>query len=147
MWKKNLLWEEAIRGPLMIDAPGFSGGMTVDHVVELVDLYPTIAALAGLTGDPGLQGQSLVPLLEDPKVRLKRTDALIQTGSGFGLRRDRWAYMWYPASKKHPEPASMLYDMEADPQQYVNLSGKEIYRAIETELHARLMERIEGARP
>ena len=55
--------------------------------------------------------------------------------------------MWYPASKKHPEPASMLYDMEADPQQYVNLSGKEIYRAIETELHARLMERIEGARP
>ena len=146
MWKKNLLWEEAIRGPLMIDAPGFPGGRAVDHVVELVDLYPTIAALAGLSRESGTQGHSLVPLMKDPEARLDRADALIQTGSGFGLRRGRWAYMWYPASKKHPAAASMLYDMETDPQQYTNLSGQEVHRAIETELHARLMERIDGAR-
>ena len=147
MWKKSKLWEEAIRVPLIISVPGRKQGVKCDHFVELVDLYPTLTELAGLPADSKTQGQSLVALLNDPRTSLPRTDAFIQVGSGFGLRNGKWAYMWYPASKKHKQEGSMLYDMETDPSQYTNLASAPEYVSIKTQLHKRLLQRIEAASP
>ncbi len=147
LWRKNQLWEEATRVPLIVSVPGKrSKGQICEHLVELVDLYPTLAQLAGLPGDSGGQGISLTPLLEDPKQGvLSRKDALIQVRNGYGLRQGNWAYMWYPAARRSPA-GFMLYDMEKDPQQYHNLAGNPEYKGIRTHLHGRLMERIESAR-
>ena len=146
MWKKSKLWEEAIRVPLIISVPGGKRGVTSDHFVELVDLYPTLAKLAGLPPEPKAQGQSMVPLLNDPKASLARNDAFIQVGGGFGLRSGKWAYMWYPKTRKHKQPGAMLYDMTRDPNQYNNLALDSSYISIRTELHERLMKRIAAAR-
>jgi arylsulfatase A-like enzyme len=146
MWKKSKLWEEAIRVPLIISAPGKKRGVKCEHTVELVDLYPTLTELAGLPGEPGVQGQSLTPLLDGPSASLPRTDALIQVSAGFGLRSNKWAYMWYPASRKHKQEGFMLYDMEKDPNQYTNLATNPKYASIKTQLHERLMKRIQAAR-
>ena len=141
MWKKARLWEEAIRTPLIISAPGSSKGTRCDSVVELVDLYPTLVELAGLPPEPGTQGQSLVPLLENPKAKLARKDALIFTGRGRGLRTERWAFMWYPAKRNNRE-AFMLYDMKNDPGQFANLADDPRYTGVKTRLYRRLRERI-----
>lgn len=146
MWKKAKLWEEAIRVPLIISVPGGKRDIVCDHFVELIDLYPTLAELAGLPGDPGAQGQSIVPLLEDSQARLPRTDAFSQAGTGFGLRSGKWAYMWYPATRKHKREGFMLYDMQRDPAQYVNLADDPAHAAVRKRLHDRLIERIETAR-
>ena len=76
-----------------------------------------------------------------------RTDAFIQVASGYGLRSEKWAYMWYPESKKHKQEGSMLYDMEQDPSQYTNLADAPEYASIKTKLHERLMQRIQAASP
>lgn len=145
MYKKAKLWEEAIHVPLMISAPGVEGGRICDRFVELIDLYPTLTELAGLPAEPGAQGRSLATLLNDPtSERAEKQDALIFVANGTGLRREKWAFMWYPRKKKDPE-AFMLYDMEKDPKQFNNLAVNPEYDGVVRELHARLKERIEAA--
>ena len=58
------LYEETIRVPLMVRAPGIAdAGRVVDQAVSLIDLMPTLMELAGIDPDLGLPGRSLVPLL------------------------------------------------------------------------------------
>jgi arylsulfatase A-like enzyme len=146
MWKKNLLWEEAIRVPLIISAPGMKQGLKCNQIVEHLDLYPTLTELAGLPMESGAQGESLIPLLDNPKSKRPKNDALIQTATGFGLRKGKWAYMWFPVAKKYKEEGFMLYDMETDPCQYTNLADDPDYAKIKNRLHRRLMERIDKAK-
>ena len=64
---KTTLWEKANHVPFIIVAPGITKpGTRIDTPVGLVDIYPTLLDLAGLPAKPGLDGQSLVPLLKDP---------------------------------------------------------------------------------
>lgn|GEM_PF-5906707 len=68
-------------------------------------------------------------------------DPFIQVGNGFGLRKGKWAYMWYPKRKKDPE-AAMLFDMEKDPKQFINLTNDPEHAGIVGKLHERLQVRI-----
>jgi len=66
-WAKGTNFEVDNRVPLMIHAPGLTApGTATPALVELVDIYPTIAALAGLPAPSSLDGTSLVPQLKDP---------------------------------------------------------------------------------
>ena len=67
LMRKDTLFEEALHVPLVVAAPGLAHpGAVVKAPVELLDVYPTIVELAGLEAPAGLDGQSLVPLLEHP---------------------------------------------------------------------------------
>jgi hypothetical protein len=76
LWQKQSLFEESARVPLLIVAPGVSKAKTAAaSPVSQLDLFPTLAELAGITAPANLQGQSLVPMLRDPSV----------TGRGWAL--------------------------------------------------------------
>lgn len=51
---------------MILRAPHLPAGVVSDLLVESVDLYPTIAALAGLPPPPDLDGVDLTPLFTDP---------------------------------------------------------------------------------
>lgn len=57
------LAEAVIRIPLLVQGPGLTPGTRLQQVVRSIDLYPTLAELAGAEAPPLLQGQSLAPLL------------------------------------------------------------------------------------
>lgn len=66
-WGKDSVFELDVRVPLIVRAPGRgSPGATTGALVELVDLYPTLAALAGLPAPGHLEGASFAPVLDDP---------------------------------------------------------------------------------
>ncbi len=127
LWQKQTCFEEAARVPFIIAAPGTKarGGVT-RATVELIDLYPTLADLAGLKGPANLQGASLRPLLDDPGAAWARP-AFTQTQRGkkngewvFGrsVRTDRWRYTEWQDGGAGIE----LYDHDKDPKEYTNLA-------------------------
>ena len=60
-----LLYREAIRVPLLVKLPGSRrGGEDVASPVALIDVFPTITALLGLSPPPGLPG---IPLTAAPR--------------------------------------------------------------------------------
>lgn len=72
LWAKTSNFELDARVPLIIVPPkARHAGASTDALVEMVDLFPTITALCGVPAAPGLDGASLMPLLEDPKARIK----------------------------------------------------------------------------
>ncbi len=144
MWQKMSVMEEGGRVPLIIaDPKDGAAGERCERIVESLDLYPTLAERAGLTTPDSIQGHSLVPLLENPEGSPVRSDALIQAGRGFALRTEKWALIRY--SGRDVEH-SMLYDMEKDPRQFTNLSGKPEFAAVEKVLNTRLDQRLDEAR-
>ena len=113
-WQKSNLHEEVTRVPLIISMPGGRTGRS-KSLVELVDLFPTLSAVAGLKAPGGLHGTSLLPILSDPAARVKES-ALSIHGSGVSMRIAGWTYTRYKDGSEE------LYDMEKDPGQFSNLA-------------------------
>lgn len=67
VWGKHTLFEESLRSPLVVSAPGMPvPGKPTDAIVETLDLFPTMCDLAGLPTPDFVHGVSLQPLLNDP---------------------------------------------------------------------------------
>ena len=74
LWEKKSNFDLAVRVPLVIRAPAkaaTSAGEVTTSLTELVDLMPTLAALAGLPPPTGVDGADVSALFDDPTQQLK----------------------------------------------------------------------------
>ncbi len=72
LWAKTSNFELDAHVPLILTPPmAKHAGASTDALVEMIDLFPTITALCALPDAPGLDGVSLVPVLNDPQARVK----------------------------------------------------------------------------
>jgi arylsulfatase A-like enzyme len=128
-------YEECIRVPLWIQMPGIAGRVD-DHLVQNVDLAPTIAELAdvSLMTSP-VNGRSLVPLLMDPSAAW-RSEIFHETYSllhpHVAVRTSQYTYVEYVNGDRE------LYDLVADPNQMLNVYGDPNYQAVIPDLVALL---------
>jgi arylsulfatase A-like enzyme len=121
LWQKMSLFEKSARVPLVIAAPGARGnGRAASGVVELLDLYRTLADLAGLTPAAEIEGQSLRPMLDDPRATVKQR-AFTKVRDGYAVRTARWRYIEWSAG----EAGRQLYDMERDRTEMNDLAAKQ----------------------
>lgn len=118
LWQKRSLFERSARVPLIIDSPLTKArGTTAPGVVELVDLYPTLADLANLPRPCYLAGQSLRPVLDDPSHRAKDvafTQVDRKGEPGRSVRDERWRYTEWANGQAE------LHDYETDPDETRN---------------------------
>jgi len=151
LWQKQSLFEESARVPLLIISPGTSRPKTiVTAPVSLLDLYPTLTELAGVTAPSNLQGQSLVPMLRDPSVT-GRGWALSQVMRGAGggrfaghsLRTERWRYTEWDAGKQGKE----LYDHTNDPRELNNLASTPAHAETIATLSQQLQAAVKNSLP
>ena len=124
LWAKQTLFEGATHVPLIISSPGVKPTVC-DGLVEQVDIYPTIASLAGLKAPVSVQGRSLQPLLDDPKGKGKEVvfSTMVSTHTkliGHSVRTDRFRYIEWDEGKG----GEQLYDYETDPDELHNLAAK-----------------------
>ena len=144
--RKDTLFEEALRVPLIVAAPGMKHpGAVVRAPVELLDVYPTIVELAGLPPVPGLDGRTLAPLLADPDgpgrgpaVSYRRVRPPERAWS---LRTDTARYtLW-------PDGSEELYDLRTKAGESENLAARPERSDEKARLRARLVALVAGARP
>jgi uncharacterized sulfatase len=150
LWMKQSLFEESAHVPLIIVAPGAKGnGKACARTVEFVDLYPTLADLAGLKPPKDLEGASLKPLLDDPaKAWARPAFTQVQRAGfpGYSVRTERWRYIEWDDGDK----GAQLYDHDADPHEYTNLADDPKHSKVLAEMKALVKKnwpmRIEGGK-
>jgi choline-sulfatase len=142
-WMKVSLKEESVRVPLMIKVPGHKPAVC-NSFVELLDLYPTVAELAGLKAPNYIQGKSLVKTLKDPRVEHKdMAFAVTQGGNTFLIRTKDWAYIQYG---ENAEQGMELFNMKTDPQQFTNLAHIKEYKTVVKEYQQKLKDKLKEVR-
>ena len=160
LWQKGDLFEGSVRVPLIISVPdrpesNFARGAGTNSLAELVDIYPTLAELAGLDVPAQVAGTSLVPVLEDPGAAVRRS-AYTVTLSRAGWTRPEWHYPRVMGETIRTERyrytewaggimGMELYDYRADPDELTNVAIEPEHRTARTRLAAELARRRDQA--
>src|SRR5262249_37258121 len=138
-WSKAYsLYDVAIRVPLIIVTPQGKTGVS-PRTVELLDMYPTLLELCGLTPPYQLSGHSLVPLLRDPNASWRYPAFSVvqyQGRVGKSVRTERWHYAEWEDGKL----GSMLLDSVSDPYELKNLAADPAHANTVTEMKRLLNE-------
>jgi len=118
-WHKSTLWERATRVPFVVVAPGVTtAGTKCSRPVSLIDIYPTLIELCGLTTKGELDGTSLAPLLKEPSATWNRPAVITRGRGNHAVRTDRWRYIRYR------DGGEELYDHKNDTNEWTNLAQR-----------------------
>lgn len=127
-WRKATLWNEVTRVPLIISMPGKDAGGRTNQPVSLIDLYPTLVELCGLPEVEGLEGESLVPLLTNPKAK-RSNPAISSLGPEYhSVKDENYSYINYGNGQEE------LYDHKIDPQEWTNIANDLNYAIVKERL-------------
>ena len=154
-FEKHCFYEPSIRVPLIVSQPGrLPADRKVDDLVELVDLVPTLAELLDLHPPARLHGRSLVPLLkgtpgasgrsvifseylENEEAMVRDTRYKLIVGTGRRTRLDG-----YMNANPQPGPYERLYDLQTDPEETTDLSGRAELDGVRDRLRNALCDRL-----
>lgn len=144
-WMKVSLHEESARVPFIIKVPGKKPAVS-HSLVELLDLYPTVAELAGLKYSKEIQGKSLAKVLTDPLYSVR--DAAFSMNywkqrPAYMLRTPDWAYIQY---EEDASGGIELFDMDHDPKQYNNLAHNPKYAEKVKYFQDKLQDKLHAVR-
>jgi len=125
---KNSLWDRSTRVPVIFAGPGLEQGESCVQPAELLDLYPTLADLAGLEAPAAVEGISLKPQLLDPAGAVRERPAITTHNvHNNAVRSTRYRYIRYL------DGAEELYDMQVDPNEHTNLIDDPQYAVVVAE--------------
>jgi len=136
-WTKHTNYEEANRIPLILAGPGIARGAGATALAETVDIFPTLAELAGLPAPSGAQpidGVSLASVLREPatigKDHVFHCFPRPRPGKGewlgLAIRTARHRFVeWRPADGSPAEPELELYDYLTDPLESENVAASQ----------------------
>jgi arylsulfatase A-like enzyme len=122
-FQKHNLWERSSKVPMIVAGPGVPAGETRNQQVGLIDIYPTLLDLAGLSENPVNAGHSLKPLLADatmewdyPVITQWRRNRDNWDRRGQAVQMGSWRYSYYGDGSEE------LYNHADDPNEWTNLA-------------------------
>lgn len=141
MWCKHSVFNTSVHAPVIVSAPGFLKNKQSNSLIEYVDLYPTIVDLCGLPAMEKCQGKSFVPILKKPETTTK--DAVFcRWQKGESIRTLKYAYSEWRSPETGEVTSSMLYDLEKDPNENVNVANLPKYASIVKDLSSQIKKSI-----
>jgi len=128
-WAKKTLWDRSTHCPLIMVVPGLTTpGGRCTRTVSMMDVYPSLADICGLSPRSDLEGVNLKPLLQDPNATWDRPAVTTFMTNNHTVRSERWRYIRYS------DGGEELYDHENDPHEHNNLAQVPGYEQIKTDL-------------
>lgn len=153
LFTKMTNFELGTRVPLIVSLPKMeTAGQQTNSIVELVDLFPTLAECCNLPLPKHLEGRSFVPVLQKPDRVWKKAafSQYLRTGKppimGRSIRTDRWRYTEWHDPKQNLVGVE-LYDEVNDPQENVNIAHSASHGETLESLAAQLRAGWEAALP
>jgi arylsulfatase A-like enzyme len=157
-WCKHSNAENDTNGALLLSVPGMKhAGAKASGLVEFVDIYPTLAELAGLPLPAHLEGLSFKPVLDHP-TRPWKPAAFSQyprpgnsaTGGiplmGYSMRTERYRFtVWLHRDDPGKVADIELYDHQTDPQENLNVAKSPAHRELLEQLMAQWRGGWQGA--
>lgn len=138
LWSKHVTFETALRTPLIIKVPGKTKGQKTKAITEYIDIYPSLAELAGLEIPTTVEGKSFVPIINDKES--KKDWAVSKFKDAVTLiKGDLFYTEWVKDDGVAYE--RMLFDHKTDPLELDNLAEKPAYQEKVKELATELREK------
>ena len=153
-WAKVSLRDESAKVPLIISVPGKKPAVC-NSFVELLDLYPTVTSLSGLPEQSRLQGKDISKMLDDSSHTVRQEAfSVAPMRKGFLLRNKQWAFIQYGENLPHKLNGGFehggngieLFEMEQDPQQFINLADTLKYLPVVESFRKKLKEKLIAVR-
>jgi arylsulfatase A-like enzyme len=141
---KWFMYEESIRVPLVVfdpRVPGEQRGRLIDALTLNIDFAPTLLEFAGVAAPEGMQGRSLVPLVQGTVPADWRKEFFYEHHTlpkiiprSEGVRTEGWKYLrWIDETPVVEE----LYDLASDPGEENNLASDPKHAKVVRELRER----------
>jgi arylsulfatase A-like enzyme len=153
-------YDAGVRVPLIIAGPGIEHGQSVEAIVQLEDVFPTVMEMVGLpqprlpiggvhlkTAPLAPAGRSLMPWCRGETPQAWRDTAYIESYNNIydtspdcwarTVRTAEWRYTLYPGGA-----GEQLFSLLEDPDETINLVGECGYETIRSEMRDRLLESV-----
>jgi len=158
-FEKHMMWEEAVRAPLILSAGGNHPGQnTKNEMVEFIDVVPTIIDFLGVDRMPDVQGRSLVPYFtKDPyNIRDVVFSEFLADNKAM-VRTEKWKYIYttgkhdlaqgYATGNPPSGVRHRLYNLVSDPNETTDVSEDPGNAEILKELQLRMLDIFEETHP
>jgi iduronate 2-sulfatase len=139
-WCKHTNMEMDTNAPLIFSVPWMKQGQKTKSLAEFVDIYPTLCDLAGLEKPSHLEGQSLLPVIQNPRTEVNQV-AISQYPRGrslgydqknelmgYSIRTGKYRFTrWQMYENPNEVVAVELYDHSKSKTAEINLATKKRY--------------------
>jgi arylsulfatase A-like enzyme len=119
---KQSVYEHSMRCPLIFAGPGIPQGKSTQAFSYLLDVFPTLCDVIGIRPPTDLEGESLRPLWEGTRDRVRDSVFLPFINFQRAVRDERWKLICYPKIGH-----IQLFDLQADPDERTNLIDRAEY--------------------
>jgi arylsulfatase A-like enzyme len=119
---KQNLYEHSTKVPLILKGPGIPENAQFDALVYLYDVYPTLSELAGVPAPEGIDGISLVNILNGTVDAIRSSLFTAYRHTVRAVRDKEWKLIRYPE-----RDYSQLFHLTNDPDEMNNLAGEAEY--------------------
>lgn len=145
---KRQAYEESMKVPLLVYAPGMIETGVEDAMVQNIDIGPTVLDLAGIETPEQMNGRSFLPILKGEDVTDWREEIFYeyywerpfpQTPTTYAVRTDRYKFIKYHGIWDTNE----FFDLQADPHEARNLIRSPEHQATIKAMNDRLYDWLE----
>ena len=132
---KQSLYEHSMKVPLIISGPGVPSDKVSEALVYLYDVFPTLAGLCNLPAPEGVDGKSLVPVIQGETDHVRTSLFTAYRHTVRAVRTDEWKLIRYPE-----RDYSQLFNLKDDPLELNNLAGDPAYQSKQEELKQMILD-------
>ena len=158
-FEKHMMWEEAVRAPLIMRAGNrFAPGQRTEALTEFVDVVPTVTELLNVPALPTAQGRSTVPVLTQPDTALRDfvfSEFLVDNKAM--IRDQQWKYIFTSGKRDLGQgyatgfgPSGVLerlYDQQNDPGETTNVANRPENQKVLAEMQQEMLTLFQETHP